>query len=63
MTNDFEKGFRYRQPSRRTTPGRTGFVLRQLPDTERSIFPGKIKPPCSGVTATRQSVTASGRNG
>ncbi len=44
--------------------GRTGFILRQMPETQRSLFPeGKT---FSGVTATRQSATASGqpvRNG
>ncbi len=45
--------------------GGRAFILRQMPETQRSLFPGGARP-FSGVTATRQSATASGqpvRNG
>ena len=53
------------QPSRRITPGRTGFYTAANAGNPKKPISRRARP-FSGVTATRQSATASGqpvRNG
>ena len=62
MTNDFEKVFDTAAEPQDYT-GRTGFCTAAVAGHRKKRISRQTKPPCSGVTATRQSVTASGRNG
>ena len=62
MTNDFEKVFDTAAEPQDYT-GEDGLLYCGSCRTPKEAYFPQIKPPCSGVTATRQSVTASGRNG
>ncbi len=62
MTNDFEKVFDTAAEPQDYT-GEDGLLYCGSCGHRKKHISRQIKPPCSGVTATRQSVTASGRNG
>ena len=62
MTNDFEKVFDTAAEPEDYT-GEDGLLYCGKCRTSKERYSRQTKPPCSGVTATRQNVTASGRNG